>query len=196
MTFHQYGYEIVRSAIPPEVIKYIVISAKIEETANLFFRPSTSHQPFPFNDPTSYQSYSSYSAIYVESLLIYLKPIMEKITGKTLEPTYTYYRHYFNKAVLAKHTDRPSCEYSATICLDKDADWPIYYELADKTTVEVNLAPGDMAIYKGCELPHWRNQYEGVSHLQAFIHYVDFNGQYGKDFRYDQRPVLGVQKKR
>jgi hypothetical protein len=43
---------------------------------------------------------------------------------------------------------------------------------------KVNLKPGDGVIYRGCEIEHWREAYEGDYHIQAFLHYVDANGKY------------------
>ena len=57
--------------------------------------------------------------------------------------------------------------------------------------VPVNLEPGDMLIYKGCDLFHWREKFEGEHHLQAFLHYNDKNGPYG-DNLYDGRENLGL----
>ena len=45
---------------------------------------------------------------------------IEEITGMKLAPSYTYYRMYLNGAILKRHKDRPSCEISATVCLDWD----------------------------------------------------------------------------
>ena len=40
----------------------------------------------------------------------------------------------------------------------------------------INLKPGDAVIYKGCDVKHWREPYEGDYHIQTF-HYVDANGK-------------------
>jgi hypothetical protein len=64
---------------------------------------------------------------------------------------------------LAKHTDRPSCELSATICLQKDEtrSKKIYFENLDGETVEVELNDGDMVVYSGIITSIRRNAYEG-----------------------------------
>ena len=48
-----------------------------------------------------------------------------------------------------------------------------------------------MIVYNGTELNHWREEFQGKEHTQAFLHYVDANGEY-KDFKYDKRPMLGL----
>ena len=55
------------------------------------------------------------------------------------------------------------------------------------------MEPGDIVIYRGCDLAHWRDPFnapEDSWHIQAFFHYVDANGPY-PEFKWDRRPMLG-----
>ena len=46
-------------------------------------------------------------------------------------------------------------------------------------TTSVLLEEGDAAIYRGCEVVHWREAYnEGTKLAQVFLHYVDANGKF------------------
>ena len=72
-------------------------------------------------------TYSSYSDIAMETLLLKCQPIMEKITELKLCPSYTYARIYKKGDVLKRHKDRFSCEISTTMNLGGN-DWPIYLE--------------------------------------------------------------------
>lgn len=93
---------------------------------------------------------------------------------------------------MPRHRDRPSCQYSVTICIQKDkTSWPIYIENYQGKEHCIDLEPGDMLIYHGDQLTHWREEYKEQKHIQAFLHYVDAHGQY-KDYLYDKRPLLGV----
>jgi len=116
---------------------------------------------------------------------------LEGTVGLELLPTYTYARWYNPKEVLKKHTDRPACEISMTVTLEYDTfdgnPWPIYAGGGEA----FSLQPGSVMIYRGCDVPHWRDQFVGIFQTQAFIHYVDANGPY-KKFKYDCRPSLGA----
>jgi len=99
-------------------------------------------------------TYSCYSDIAMETLMLKCQPIMEKITGLKLTPAYTYARIYKNGDVLKRHKDRFSCEISTTMNLGGDP-WALYLEPSGKEGlkgIKVDLKPGDMLVYSGCEL--------------------------------------------
>ena len=81
------------------------------------------------------------------------------------------------------------------MCLGYDSDdsWPIWFEDSDGKKVSVELQPGDMVIYKGCELDHWREPFKGKNHAQVFLHYNDETGKDGQQ-KYDGRWCLGLKK--
>lgn len=115
-------------------------------------------------------------------------PIGQNI-GLKLLPTYTYARIYRPGEILKKHKDRPSCEISATLTLGYDGKkvWPILFD--DTKHIFVDLEVGEMAVYRGCDITHWRDAFKGVWHVQVFLHYVDANGPYS-DYIFDKRPAL------
>ena len=118
-----------------------------------------------------------------------------KIVGKTLIPQYTYARIYKNGSVLERHSDRPECQYSVTLCLggEYEKQWPIWIQDYDGNDHCVELDEGDMLVYSGCELEHWRDKFEGNAQFQLFMHYVDSEGKYN-DRIYDGRPNIGLKK--
>lgn len=131
-----------------------------------------------------------YSDPFMDTLLELLLPRMEKECGGLLFPTYSYFRVYKHGDVLKKHTDRPSCEVSATLNLGYAAQepWPIWIETANSTK-SFPLKPGDALLYKGIELPHWREKFLGEHSAQVFLHYVRQDGP-NKDLIYDKRNSL------
>lgn len=139
-------------------------------------------------------AHSSYGDPFAESLLLWAQEPMEEATGKKLHPTYSYYRVYRNGHILKPHTDRPSCEISATVCFEYEYhsegyEWPI--KMGDSSIV---MKPGDAVVYRGCDLEHSRDELiagPNAFHVQAFIHYVDADGPYA-DYKYDRRLGLAL----
>ncbi|MDE2460140.1 MAG: SEC-C domain-containing protein, partial [Gammaproteobacteria bacterium] len=132
-----------------------------------------------------------YADAYSETLLLELQPAMEQGTGLKLLPCYSFLRIYGPDAVLPRHVDRPSCEISASLTLGFKAEkpWPLCVQ-ADGADKPLALAPGDMLIYRGADVPHWREPFTGEWWVQTFLHYVDANGQY-TDFKFDGRERIG-----
>jgi len=124
----------------------------------------------------------------METLLEYLRPKVEAATGRKLLPTYSCFRVYKDGDDLGRHTDREACEISMTVTLGFDANkpWPICVgnKLFKKS---IDMQPGDAVIYKGMDLAHWRDKFDGTHHAQVFLHYVDANGPY-TDWIYNKRP--------
>ena len=56
----------------------------------------------------------------------------------------------------------------------------------------VDLAPGDMLVYSGCELEHWREEFQGNLCGQVFLHYNHRNGQFAEQNKFDKRAMLGL----
>ena len=47
-----------------------------------------------------------------------------------------------------------------------------------------------MLVYRGADVPHWREAFDGKWCVQTFLHYVDADGQY-TDFKFDGRERIG-----
>lgn len=184
--FQHHGYCIVKNAISAELLEFITQYALFDEMQD--FTPDGLQVP---------GAHAKYGDPAMESLLLNLHNTMEENTGLKLHPTYSFYRVYRKGDELPLHKDRPSCEISCTLCFHhsynrNDYKWPIF--INDK---EADLEPGDMVIYRGCDLDHWRNPFDieddNAWHVQGFFHYVDANGPFA-NFKYDQRESLGLLK--
>ena len=158
-----------------------------------------------WNDQQVPETYSHYGDILMETLLEKVKHIMQQKTGLKLLPTYAYARIYKKGDVLHRHKDRMSCEISTTMNLGGDS-WPIYlepdetkgshgedkvYKSENTPGIKVDLEPGDMLVYSGCVLEHWREKFEGNNCAQVFLHYNNMATQ-GETNKYDGRPHLGL----
>jgi len=220
MSFKKNKYQVIRGAISKELAdvayRYLQISA---EADNWMINNYTTHAGNPlvgnFHDKQVPGSYAKYADRFMEVLLVKTIDVMQKKTGLKLVPTYSYTRLYRNGNILKRHKDRPSCEISTTLCLGGD-HWPIYLDPTGESNlllgagedieeskrlinnpnkgIEINLKPGDMLIYSGCELEHWRKPFEGKLCGQVFLHYNHADGQFAKSNLYDKRPMLGITK--
>ena len=199
MSFKKNKYQVIKNAISTELADfcYQYFCNKRAVARKLFDDRYISQFTEYFgvwNDQQIPETYSHYSDIVMETLLQKVKPIMEKESGVKLTETYSYARIYKKGDELKRHKDRYSCEISTTMNLGGD-DWPIFLEPSGeegKKGVEVNLKPGDMLMYRGCELEHWREPFEGKDCGQVFLHYNDASGKDAESNKYDGRPMIGL----
>ena len=199
--FKQKKYTVIRQAISKELAAFIAncfsIQKQVYDTClkeryispfeDMLGRYEASNQQVP-------NTYSHYSNISMETLMLKCQPQMEKVTGLKLYPAYTYARIYKKGDVLKRHKDRFSCEISTTMNLGGD-DWPIYLEPTGergKKGVRIDLKQGDMLVYSGCELEHWREEFKGKECVQAFLHYNNTKTKGAKKNMFDKRPHIGL----
>jgi hypothetical protein len=192
-------YRIVKQAISKELSEFVYSYFLMKRNVARKFYDERYISPYNsdwgvWNDDQIPETYSHYSDIAMETLLQKLRPSIEKETGLKLNETYSYARIYKKGDVLVRHKDRYSCEVSATLNLGGDS-WPIYLEPSGelgKEGVKVDLEPGDMLIYKGCEVEHWREPFEGENCGQVFLHYNNASNEKAEENKYDGRPFLGL----
>lgn len=116
-----------------------------------------------------------YGHTIIDQILISKIFYMNDLLGERLYPTYCYARWYKAGAELKPHTDAEACEISVSLNLLGDT-WPIYFTKPDGSVAEVLLNSGDAVIYKGIQSSHWREKFNGVECVQAFLHYVKIYG--------------------
>lgn len=191
MSFNENGYEVVRNVISDQLLRHL--KTEFQLIRDNEFLISNEKNKYAFGDFQSPNSYAKYSLHCFEALAINLNGLMNEIVNLHLYPTYTYARIYYKGAVLDPHVDRPSCEYSTTICIDSTNIWNFYIEDRNGKENILKLNPGDMCVYSGCELKHWRKPYKGEMQMQCFLHYINSNGPYA-DYKYDKRFMMGIRK--
>jgi len=213
MSFKKNKYTVIRKAIDKDlaafVANYFAMQKQVYDTCRQARYISPYETLLGYYEGENEQipnTYSCYSDIAMETLLLKCQPVMEKTTGLKLYPAYTYARIYKKGDELKRHKDRFSCEISTTMNLGGD-DWPIYLEpdstkggvkegigyVSDNTKgIEVNLKPGDMLVYSGCELEHWRKPFKGKECIQVFLHYNNRKTPGARDNMFDKRPHLGL----
>ena len=206
------NYKVIRQAITKEladfIYSYFLMKRKVaRKMYDERYISQTNYDYGVWNDEQVPETYSHYSDIVMETLLEALRAKMEKETGLNLIPTYSYARLYKNGDILRRHKDRPSCEISTTVNLGGDP-WPIFIDGTGADNVideyknihkpnapagtKVLLEVGDMLVYSGCELEHWREPFDGNICGQVFLHYNHVNGPFADKNKFDGRPMLGL----
>ena len=211
--FKKNKYTIIKQAISKDLATFIANYFRMQKQVYDTCKAARYFSPFEnilgyYEEPNGQipNTYSQYANMAMETLLLKCQPDMEKATGLKLYPAYTYARIYKKGDELKRHKDRFSCEISTTMNLGGD-DWPIYLEpnsklggviegfgYVSKNTkgVRVDLKPGDMLVYRGCELEHWREKFKGKECVQVFLHYNNRKTSGAKDNMFDKRPHLGL----
>jgi hypothetical protein len=199
MSFNKNKYSVLKQAISKELAdftyQYFLNKRKVAKHLfdSKYISPFTEYFGV-WNDEQVPNTYSHYADIVMETLLQKVKPIMEKHTKLKLSETYSFARIYKQGDVLTRHKDRFSCEISTTLNLGGDP-WPIYLDPTGNTGragIKIDLKPGDMLIYSGCELEHWREEFRGKDCAQVFLHYNKANSKIAKENALDKRPLLGL----
>ena len=193
MSFKKNKYQVIRQAVPKDLANFVMNYFLLQQDAVAYMLKNNiinKHNLLIGNweDEQVPNAYSKYGDWVMETLLQYVRPIMKQKTKLDLIPTYSYARIYNKGNILKKHKDRPSCEISTTLNLGGN-HWSIYLE-----GIKVDLQQGDMLIYSGCELEHWREPFTGDFCVQVFLHYNHANGKFGNNNLFDKRPMLGIPK--
>lgn len=101
------------------------------------------------------------------------------VVGRALKPSYAYLAAYQGGAMLERHTDRPQCEYTLSLCvdftpeLDGACPWSINLDL-DRRTLRVHQREGDGLLFRGRRIPHHRDRLPSrASATNVLLHYVD-----------------------
>ena len=200
--FKEHKYLVIRNAISYELANFAFNYFLMKRDATEWMHKNNYVSEYTpgfgtWKDTQVFNTYSAYGDTFMETLMMKVLPVMEKHTALKLLPTYSYTRAYKKGDELKRHKDRPSCQISTTLHLGGN-EWPIYIDPTGGDNVptgnRVDLKIGDMLVYSGCELEHWRDAFEGNVCVQTFLHYNDANGRFGKENIFDKRPMLGIPK--
>ena len=139
--------------------------------------------------------YSIYGDIAIDTAMLKVKPQVDKLIGEQTWPTYSYARIYPYESIVAPHKDREECEISCSMYLG-GTKWDMFVEGKDGPE-RIDLNAGDMVVYAGTELTHWRETFLGVDSdgnpgecTQVSFHYQRANNQNFNAF--DGRNHIGL----
>lgn len=195
-------FVVLRNFIPQDIINMSLDSWKTIEGNKkwddaIFKRETEITQNSP-KDSLG-KSKANYCTPMAVSLHRWLKDKLDNVIDMGLRETYSYTRKYDRGAYLRAHTDRPSCEISATICLDYKTDdnspWKIWVqndgnyvdmrnmdEVFDisqglphrqRRGIPITLEPGDVLLYQGPNVIHWRDYLVGDYSYHIFLHFFN-----------------------
>ena len=211
MSFQETKYQVIKQALSYELANFIFnyFLLKRDAVAWMYKNNVTydSGMLGTWADRQIPNTFSVYGDPVMDTLLMKVLPRMQDETELNLIPTYSYARLYKQGDILRRHKDRPSCEISTTIHLGGDK-WSIFIDPTGSDNVvdefkqihkpnapkgnEVLLDIGDMLVYSGCELEHWRESFQGEVCGQVFLHYNHTNGPFAEKNKFDKRPMLGI----
>ena len=206
-----FKYKVIKNAISYDLANFIFNYFLLKKDAVEFMYKNNIHSESSilgtWKDKQIPNTYSCYGDFVMDTLLMKVLPIMKQQTGLDLIPTYSYARAYKKGDILKRHKDRPSCEISTTIHLGGD-QWSIFIDPTGSNNVideyknihkpnapkgdKVVLEVGDMLVYNGCDLEHWREEFMGNICGQVFLHYNQVNGKFADSNKFDGRPMLGL----
>jgi len=202
------GYVLIRNVVPREVAGLFlsITQRAMGDSRDAQARFAASMKPL------SKPAYDIYSYDYPAALtfLWALTPFMERAIGRSLLPTYSFFRVYQQDCVCLVHSDRPSCEHSMSLTLGSSdgLPWPlnvgrrrlsdeeirakqILPDFGDEDYAELEMQPGDAVLYQGVHYRHGRvtpNPNRWSAHM--FLHWVDRNGPF-REFAFDKRALPG-----
>jgi len=206
--FFTQGYLILRDVIPKDVIQFALDCWLTVERNSDFknhnlnmnhAREKVIATPL-FGVENTNSSNGGHSGPHSVAMNRYVHRILSEVLDIPVVETYSFSRKYFRNSFLGAHTDRPSCEISATMCLNYKTDdgspWKIWvrndddYSCRDQRTIpelsqqlshverklngckSIELFPGDLMFYMGPNVIHWRDRLLGDYSYHIFCHYA------------------------
>jgi hypothetical protein len=106
-----------------------------------------------------------------------LADFVSRVAGEPVRPSYAYVSAYSEGAYLAPHVDRKQCIFTLSLLVeqerpDKPRPWPLWFQSHDGK-VALAQKSGDGILFRGCELPHWREEPPpGCASTTLLFHYV------------------------
>jgi hypothetical protein len=122
-------------------------------------------------------SINGYGEACADLALYAMREKIEVVTGLQLLPGFSFVRLYKKGEKLRRHIDRGANEVNCTLQIYGNTSWPLGVHVAGQD-ITVHQDNGDGLIYRGLEIPHWRDVYTGDEHLQLILAYVVKDGEH------------------
>ena len=102
---------------------------------------------------------------WITSLHRQMKPLIERLSGRTVLATSGYGMIYEAGADLPPHIDRPECDLAVSLLLsfepetESPAKWPLFVaSKPDRARAAINTVLGRAVLYEGRAVAHWRER--------------------------------------
>ena len=163
--FNRQQHVVVKGLLDPLLVKFLEsYYRQILGSGGTHFR----------RDGTSLNGYGEACA---DVALYATREKIEAATGLKLNPGFSFVRLYRKGEKLRRHIDRGANEVNCTIQIYASKPWPLGVDVGGKDKI-IDQECGDALIYKGLEIPHWRDKYDGDEHLQLILAYVIKDGEH------------------
>jgi hypothetical protein len=169
--------------LPPALLEYLKVYYAVLRANDRFSR-----------DLQAPSSLSLGGDAALDAVLEWVRPELGRLVGRDLAPTYSYTRRYAGGEVLARHTDRASCEISVTVSIQiPKGGGPsiMHLKAPNSKETKVEMMEGDACVYAGTEVEHWRERFRVDGYIQLFLHFITKRGRNYPKLVFDGRECLG-----
>jgi hypothetical protein len=189
--FEKNGFFIIKNLCDPSLLYSEVPNEDFKNKVLLYDNRNKTYS-IQENHPCCFGSISRRNFPLYEQFQFSIKPIIEDFIGRKLYITYCYDIFYFSNQELKIHTDQEQCEISCSLHISSNLkkywDFKLMNPYGEEKSVQLN--PGDAIVYKGIQIPHWRDplpsrhdkknstQNDDTYYHQVFFHYVLQDGNY------------------
>lgn len=164
-----------------------VLNSELLVLLKEYYKETIENKVWPLGDRQS-NRYKAHDEPMSRFLHYEILPLIEKIVGKSMRPTYTYLSAYVKGADLPPHTDRPDCEYTVSFIVDKPegSNWNIHVHKPqqkvkhkgrydEKPPLEeceaVDCDAGGLMLFQGTDHIHFREELEHDYYNVLLLHY-------------------------
>ena len=164
-----------------------VLTPEIHKTIDEYFKVNIKNEVYKLGDRQS-NRYKVLDEIMTRLLHLEFLPLIEKITERKMEATYTYLSAYQKGTNLPPHTDRPECEFTCSYIIGKpeNSNWNIYFhkiKQPEKYKGRYNFTPdknecipvdcneNGLMIFNGTDHIHFREELPYDYYNIVLLHY-------------------------
>lgn len=117
---------------------------------------------------------SRHNAVLLRAVHQQLSALVQAVADEQLKPSYCYLSVYPQGSELVRHTDRPQCRWNASITFARTSKdiWPIYVE-GPRGIEDISADLGEVVVYRGTDVPHWRKPLPEGTATVCFFHFVN-----------------------